>query len=281
MLRILGCFLLFFCCASSLHAQQAAYDPYAKEPVILNPVAPDGTLIWPSFYKSANTKAKFDGLFACGTCRGTNPRINGIISSNKLSVNELSEGTVLGYCVAVAPGTCTIRDITGQITTLVTHPMHATKISVVGPMNAHGLSEGLTVRFEAKVNEKNMGIDPLEALDVFTPNADTKIPPVQLNRLHTMIGTISRWEEKRQRVTISTDKTHRYVFTLAKHAKINVEASTMNLIFPGDEVSAKGKLYLGVGTGTQSTIFASHIEAKKDPSPLPNVVAKEEEPEQK
>ena len=264
MFRFIGCFIL--CCGFSLVAQaqvEPPYNPYADPSGNAPPIAADGSLNWPSFFKSAGKEAKYQMLFAIGNCKGTSKPIVDDMKQNKVNVNALQEATISGRCVSIAPGTCTLLEASGLGITLMTHPAGVSKINVVGTMPIAGLAAGMTVRFEGKVNGKNLGVEPLGELEVLTPNADLKIPSVVTDRQQIIVGNVIKYEEKRRRLTVAPDKTHRYIFVLAENAKVDVNAHTLNLIFVGDEVTAKGRAYSGEGSATQVTLFASQIDAKK------------------
>ena len=85
--------------AAAASAQINAYNPYADSQEHLPPVAPDGTLRWGTFYKSAALQQAYERLWNLGACRGTNKAITVPVEMNKVAIDSLPEEDFRGIVV--------------------------------------------------------------------------------------------------------------------------------------------------------------------------------------
>ncbi|HTN77161.1 MAG TPA: hypothetical protein VL096_18000 [Pirellulaceae bacterium] len=244
-------------------AQVAPYNPYAEPADDPSPVTADGKPNWPSFYKSAATQAKFQAYFEMGSCVGTRKSINNMLADNKVNINKLPEADVAGLASRNEKGTILLQEKSGQNAMVVAHPAGVSKISITGPLPITALQVGMTVRFLGKIDTKAQGTEPLAAMEVVSPSADLKPQELIAGQLSTVIGTITKLHGQHMQVKLATGKLHRATFTVTPETTVTVNASDLALIFPGDEVTAKGHLYAGQGTAAKKTVFADEIVVTK------------------
>jgi hypothetical protein len=259
-MRLLALSLLVLAVPSAAWAQVEPYNPYG--PTIKDSIAvlPDGRLNWPSFYKSADTEAKFRSLFAQGICTGTRKVTTTMLMENKVDVNYLPEVSVSGMALKVQPGVVMMVDSQGIAVAVVTHPANVTKVQVEGTMPAAGISVGMLVRLQASVDETGKGNEPINMLEIVSGNPEATISPVEAGKLQTIVAPISRAKGKILQLKLPSGKLRRLTFELADHPTINVNANAIGVILPGAELKAKGHVYEGQGSLAQRTLFASEID---------------------
>ena len=249
--------------ASTAAAQAPPYNPYAPTQEEALPVAADGTLNWPPFYKDKAMHDRFQDYFAIGACVGTNPIINNQLRDNKVDVNKLGETAVQGQVVSLTPGIVTITNGVGRRTLVVTHPAGVSKVSISGPMPARQLKPDMIVRFVGKVDSHGTGIDPVDSLDVVTPGADFKWPEIEADKLETVTAKIVKITGRKLLVQVPAGKFRRPTYMLTEEPRVNVDGSSIALTSAGDAVSAKGRSYQGVGAGGMQVVFASEVTITK------------------
>ena len=254
--------LVGLCCVHSAAAQ--VYNPYAKSDEQWASVKPDGTINWPPFFKSAAYEARFQSYFAMGSCVGTNPVINNALKNNKVDVNQLPEISVKGMATKLETGVVTIADATGKPMIVVTHPAGVSKVSVAGQMPARELKPDTPVRFLGRVDERGVGTDAVDKLEVFTPGPTFRWLPVEPRRVQSITGVVTKLTGQRLAVRVDTGKVRRLMLTLSPDAMCAVDASALGLVSPGDEITAKGHAYAaGAGTSGMQAVFAAEVTVSK------------------
>jgi len=242
-------------------AQSEPYNPYAPAVEDRMPaVAPDGKLNWPAFFKSVETEAKFQSLFAQGICTGTRKVTTVMLQENKVNVNRLPETAVIGMTLKVQPGIVMMVDVFGKSSALVTHPANVTKVHVTGTMPAAGIAPGMIVRMLASVDESGKGTEPIDSLEVVNGNPDVTAIAVEPGKLQTIVGVVTRAKRNTFQLKMASGKPRRLTFQLGESPTVNVDANSLAVILPGSEVKAKGHVYEGEGSLAGKTIFASEIE---------------------
>jgi hypothetical protein len=236
------------------------YNPYAPVEELAPPVAADGKLNWPTFYKSAATRQKFQRYFAIGACVGTNKEINARLLNNRVDIDKLGEKTVSGCVVRRLGGIVTIVDPTGTRFDLVTHPAGVSKVSVSGTMPVDRLRPGMTVRFVGQVDDRGMGSALLQSLTVVEPTANLRWPTVEAGRESGLTARVVRLTDDHLQVLVPVGKLRRLTFELGDETKVIVAADSLSLAAAGDVVRAKGHVYSGPGApGGKQLLFASEI----------------------
>jgi len=261
--RFLALALLAVCCVRTADAQ-GVYNPYAKSDEQWGSVKPDGSINWPTFFKSAAYEARFQSYFAMGSCVGTNQVINNSLKNNKVDVNLLPEISVKGMATKLETGIVTITDASGLPTIVVTHPAGLSKVNVAGKMPASQLQPNTPVKFLGRVDERGIGTDTIDHLEVFTPGPTFHWLPVEAKRVQTITGVVTKLTGQRLAVRVDTGKVRRLLVTLSPDAMCAVEASALGLASPGDEITAKGHAYTaGAGTSGMQAVFASEVTVSK------------------
>lgn len=276
MIRILACFFVWGIVATSAWAQ---FNPYGQQRGAAVPVMPDGTLNWPTFFKSPQLEAKFQALHELGSCRGTKMSINMMLENNKIHINQLNEAQIVGRVLAADAGFVAMVDQTGRPLTLITHPAGVTKINVTGKIPATALQAGMSIRLSAGVDEHSQGLERVEALDVITPTPDVKPKAVEPGRVQTIIGTITKMEGDKIRLNVAPGKMHRLTFQISDTTAVDVKGSALNLVSAGDEIQTKGRMYMGDGPLASRMLFVSEVNVTK--TFTPSVVAAANAPNNK
>jgi hypothetical protein len=265
-----------FCCVSAglgnaALAQLAPYNPYApSEDDSLPVVADDGKLNWPTFYKSAAIRTKFQSYFAMGSCVGTNKAINSLLANNQLDIDKLAMKTLTGRAVRAQGGVISMLDVTGKPIEVITHPAGVSRVKVDGPMGVESLAPRMFVRFVGQVDEHGSGVGTVDTLEVITPKADFRWREVEAGRRVTVTAQVLKIKDRRLQVQVPKGKIRRLAYLLDEQTKVTVDASDVALIAPGDAVSAKGHLYSGANP---PVLFADDVTATKGPQALVTEVA--------
>ncbi len=270
--RILACVAVCLGSAIVANAQFEKYNPYAQPEALEAAVTPDGKVNWPTFFRSAALKTKFDGYFKIGACRGTNPAINARLQNNEVDINELPKLTVEGVALGTQAGSIQVRDRSGSLFALVTHPAGVSQVCITGTMPVSHLKRGLIVRFEASVNEHGIATEPLSAMDVLSAGVEFTPKPVESGRTQTVIGTISRiLNSDRMQIAVVPGKLHRVTLVLKSDITISVNACQPELVAAGDLIKAEGHVYAPPGNSVSTTIFTDKLEVtKRDPRLIKN-----------
>jgi hypothetical protein len=249
--------------AGQAFAQTRPYNPYAASQDEFIPVAKDGKLNWPAYFKSKQLEDRFQSYFAMGSCCGTNQAINNMLRDNKVDVNQLPESSVLGAAALSDPGTVTLGDRSAGRTVVVAHPAGVTKINVFGEMPVSELKPDMVVRFLGRVDHRGTGTDLIEAIEVITPGPMFNWRPVEANREQTITGKVVRIQGPRLQVRVDAGKMHRLTFQVSDKTRVKVDGNSLGLISAGDQVSAAGHIFGGPSTGGSQIVFASEITVIK------------------
>jgi len=247
------------------------YNPYANAPQVLAPVAPDGTIQWGTFFKSAQLQLSYERLWNMGACRGTNKAITEPVEDNKLLIDRLPEAEFAGV-VQSANGTraggvvaFTDKGAVGQAPAYFAqlHPAGVSHLTVTGGISRGDLRPGMAVRIRATVDERGRGAEPLRAVTVVTPAADFAAEPVRPGKADAMIATIVSLRGPTLVVRVDAGKIRRLTLTLADDAVVTVDGARLDLVAAGDRIEVKGRLWSGAGSAGAGTIFASHATVTK------------------
>ena len=297
-LRVLTLFCLVFCsvaCCRPAAAQLSPYNPYADVQEPLAPVAPDGSLQWGTFFKSAALQQRYEQLWNLGACRGTNRRITEPVARNALSIDALPEGEFSGVVRhvggslrggAVAFVTGSDPAATPYLAQL--HPAGVSRLTVTGTVPLADIRPGLTVRCVATVDADGRGTEPLRQVDVITPPTDpgaTAVvdvitPPtepgataVEADRAGTVIGTVTSLRGGELVLRVAAGRLRRLRLPVTPDAVAVLDTSELSLVAPGDTVEVGGKVWRGEGSAGAGTVFAERLIVTKAASPAPVVAA--------
>jgi hypothetical protein len=251
-----------------------AYNPYA-DTQNLPPVAPDGTLRWGTFYKSAAIQQAYERLWNLGACRNTNKAITIPVEMNKVAIDSLPEedfrgivvgatgtlrGGMIAFTTAAAPG----PDAPTHVAAL--HPAGVSKLTVSGPLPVTALRPGLIVRVRTEVDSKGVGTQPLEQIDVITPPPGFKPVAIQAGRVESVMGTVVKRQADTLVLQVAAGRIRRLSLPIAPDAAVRVDASQLDIVAPGDLVTLTGRVWRGEGCLGEGTVFASAVTVSK-PSP--------------
>lgn len=259
MFRTISCLFLSLAAATSLQAQTQPYNPYAPEVQDKFPVTPDGEINWPTFYKSVGLKNRFQLYFAMGSCVGTRKDIVDALEKNKVDINELGERSFGGRVLAAQGGILTILDDAREKITVVTHPAGVSRVDVSGEMPVQKLQPGTMVRLIGSVDQHGVAREPLTALNVFTPDADTRFDAVTPGRKQTIVGQVLGLRGARLQIKVEPGQLHRLTFLVTRDCRVSVGAHDVRLISPGDHIVATGHVYSADKSGP--IVFANKVEA--------------------
>lgn len=255
--------------AAPAAAQLNAYNPYADSQQHLPPVAPDGTLRWGTFYKSAAMQKAYERLWDLGACRNTNMAITVPVEMNKVAIDSLPEqdfrGVVVGATGTIRGGMIAFTTAANDRSTFVAalHPAGVSKLAVSGPLPATALRPGLTVRIHAQVDKKGVATERLTTLDVITPPAGFKPTAVEPGRAGSIVGTVTRYSAGTLHLQLATGKIRRLTIPIAADAAVRVDAGQLDLVAPGDLVSLTGRVWRGEGCLGDGTVFTSVLTVTK------------------
>jgi hypothetical protein len=251
--------------------QGAAYSPYADSRQ-LAPVAPDGTIRWGTFYKTAAIQQKYEYLWSIGACRGTAPDIVATVNANKLEVDALPEtefiGTVRGVAGGLAGGVVAFAEAgkggqDDQPLVAQLHPAGVTRLAVSGRTSADILRPGLTVRFATTVDAKGFAREPLAALAVITPPQPMRAVAVVAKEPGTVVGTVTQIKKGTLAVRVNAGRIRTLSIPLAADAVVTIDATAPELAAAGDTIKLKGRLWTGEGAMGAGTVFASDVSIHK------------------
>lgn len=247
------------------------FNPYADAPAALAPVAPDGTIQWGTFFKSAELQLSYERLWNMGACRGTNKAITEPVQDNKLLIDRLPETQFAGV-VRAANGTRAggvvaffEKGAAGQAPAYFAqlHPAGVSHLTVTGGISLGDLRPGMAVRLRATVDERGRGTVPLPAVTVVTPAAGFKPEPVRPGKADDIIATIVSLRGATLVVRVDAGKIRRLTLTLADDAVASVDGARLDLVAAGDAIEVKGRLWSGEGSAGAGTIFASRLTVTK------------------
>lgn len=257
--------------ATPARAQLTLYDPYAESHEAPAPLAPDGTIQWGVFYKSATVQAAYQRLWNLGACRGTNRAITEPVNRNKMIIDRLPEaefeGTVVAATGELAGGLVSFTE--GQAgpraepLVVQLHPAGVTRLRVSGRVPAAVLKPGLVLRLVAEVDERGRAAEPLAAFDVVTPPAGFKPDPVRPGVREMIVGTVKRIHKDVLTLEVPAGTVRRLTFKIAPEAVATLDAGRLDLVAPGDSIHVTGRLWAGDGSMGAGTIFCSEVTITK------------------
>lgn len=263
-LLALLCAAVGICACPSLSlAQFGRYDPYAKPVDDLPPIAEDGTLHWPTYFRSAAMEARYQKLWHMGACGGTNKSITVPVEKNKLNIDTLPEVTVEGRVLKVETGGLLVQQADGQVDMVVTHPAGVSRIDVTGDVPASWLKPGLLVKLIGQVDEEGHGVEPLDSVDVISSPGDFAPPEVEPGVRRNVIAVVKSLRGNTLVVQTSSGTLRKLTFTLSDDAIAHLMTKAITFATVGDEVSATGHLYTVADRKPQRCIFASDVKVAK------------------
>ena len=250
--------------SATAFAQQAPYDPYAKPTEEdLTPVRPDGKLNWPPFFKTQALESRFQEYAAMGSCTGSRKDVVSKLSDNKVDVNRLPEKSLTGVAVKAGQGMLGITDSQRQSLLVLMHPAGVSKVSVTGTMSPADLRPGMMIRFAGRIDEHGKGLEPVEQIEVFTPEAGYKGKEVVADRQQKIEAAIVRAHGTVLQLMVKPGRLHKLTFQTNENPMVLVSDTTLSLVSAGDEVSTKGHTYSSAGANVVQVLFASEITVKK------------------
>ncbi|TWT34956.1 hypothetical protein [Blastopirellula retiformator] len=251
------------CFASNLFAQLGRYDPYAKPVDDLPPVSSDGTLHWPTYFRSAALEARYQNLWRMGACGGTNKSITVPVEKNKLSIDALPETSVAGRVLQVKPDSLMVLQADGKPAMIITHPAGVSHIEVTGDVPARLLKPGMLVRFLGEIDPQGHGVAPVDAVDVLSNAGDFAPPAAEPGHRVNVIGVVKSLHGKTLVVQTATGELRKLTFLLADEATAHLQTTELKYCGVGDQVAAKGRLYSVAGGKPERCVFASDVEVAK------------------
>ena len=266
---------------SVLNAAAEPFNPYAMPEAAVAPVAPDGTLRWGVFYKSAELQLAYERLWKMGACRGTSKAIMIPVAENKLVIDRLPEadfaGVVRGVSGGLAGGLVAFDDDDTTATYVAhLHPAGVTNFSTVGRAPATIVRPGMAVRIVAKVDGRGRGLEPLARFDIVTPPAGFTPDEVRPDRVERIVGVVTNVRGRTMLVHVDAGKLRRLTFTVADDAVATIDAASPSLVGPGDRVEIRGRLWTGEGCHAAGSVFASRVTVTKTvperPEPAPAAI---------
>lgn len=264
--RLLPSIVLAGCLVTPVAAEQ--FNPYALPEAVVAPVAPDGTLRWGTFYKSAEMQLAYERLWKMGACRGTSKAITEPVENNKLVIDRLPEadyaGVVQGVAGGLAGGLVAFADDDAKAMYVAhLHPAGVSSFSVTGRSPAAIVQPGMAVRIVATVDSRGRGGEPLGKFDIVTPPAGFVPDEVRPGRVERIVGVVTNVRGRTMQVRVDAGKLRRLTFTVAEDATVTIDAASPNLVAPGDRVEIRGRLWTGEGCHGAGSVFASRVTVTK------------------
>ena len=249
--------------AASAVAQGAGPSPYSKED-FGPPVQPDGSLHWPTFFKSQKFELYYQTLWMTGSCQGTSPHITVPATNNRVDIDQMPEGEISGRVARVGPGTLEIVAGGGLSATVLTHPAGVSRVSVKGDCPAAALQPGMIVRFVGSVNSRGDGEETLSELEIVTVPADYEYPSVEAGESRTITAKVAGLRKQLLMLEVEAGSLRKLRFRLADRAVAHVDGNHLALASVGDMVTAKGRLYSAIEEKkTRNFVFASDVNVEK------------------
>ncbi|UUO05039.1 hypothetical protein M4951_16805 [Blastopirellula sp. J2-11] len=271
MLRFVLALLCAATCSCALPqpvlAQLGPYNPYAKPMDDAPPVAADGTLHWPVFYRSTKMELKYENLHNLGACLGTNKSVTVPVEKNKLNIDTLPEVSVSGRVVQIGKGSMLLQQADGKIDMIVTHPAGVSRVDVTGDVPAAWLKSGMLVRFLGQVDSHGHGAEPLDAIDVMSTPGDFAPPEVAPGHRQNITAVVKSLRGKTLVVTTLNGTLRKLTFTLSEEAIAHLMTQELEYASLGDELTAKGHLYTVAGAKPDRCVFASDVTVSKHATP--------------
>jgi hypothetical protein len=258
---------------SQASAQQKPFNPYEDENADLIAITPDGKINWPTFYKSAAIKAKFDWMFATGSCRGTNPDLNAVIINNKVNVNLIAEEEYTGVVQSNVGGNLIVLDKDKIPTSIMTHPKGVSKIEVNGPFTLKQLRTGMLVRMTAKINDDGTSDMAVPAIEIFSTKPDYPFAEITAGERNMFAARVVALRDKTLELRVDAGKLRKLKVPVDEETVVTLNMDDLNLASPGDKIEVKGHLYAGPGCTAKQGIFANKVLVTK-PIVLDKIPAK-------
>lgn len=259
-LAVLGAMVFALLLTSPLSAQSASYDPYAPQ-VEEPPISADGTLHWPTFYRSKSLEASYENLWMLGACQGTNKRITIPVANNRVDIDRLPEGKVEAMVLKVGNGRLFVRQTDGTTSTLATHPAGVSRIHVTGDVSARLLTPGIGVRLVSTVNESGHSLDRLSKLDIVTIPPGYQPDPVVPGKRQSIVAVVVGLRGDHLVLKTPAGSLHRLSFLISDETIAHIDAKDLKYASVGDKVEAKGHLYRG--QNNERWVFASDVTVTK------------------
>ena len=255
----------------SAHGQLTPYNPYADTQEAPAPLAPDGTIQWGVFFKSAALQKSYQRLWNLGACRGTNRAITEPVNRNKVIIDRLPEadyeGVIVGASGTLAGGLIAFTEHAaaggGEPLVVQLHPAGVTRLRITGRMPAAVLQTGMVVRLVTEVDDRVRSSEPISAFDIVTPSGDYKPDPVRPDSRGMIVGTVKQIHNDVLTLTVPAGKLRRITLTLAPDAVATITAARLDLAAAGDTISVTGRLGGGEGAMGAGIIFASDVTLTK------------------
>ena len=253
--------------AASARAQGVPYNPYVDSQP-LPPLAPDGTIQWGTFFKSAAIQKKYEHLWNLGACRNTNPDITIPVAANRLDVNALPEEEFTGTVQAVTGGLAggTVAFVRGRpdepplVAQL--HPAGVTRSIVTGRSTPAILRPGMTVRLTTTVDAKGRAVEPVREFEIISPPGD-RPAPIVAGTPGVVVAVVSQVRKGVLDLRVDGGRIRRLLVPLADDAVVTIDAAEPQLMSPGDAIEVKGRLWTGEGSTGAGLVFASDVRVRK------------------
>lgn len=254
-------------------AVPAAAQGYGAPDLPPPPIAPDGTIQWGTFYKSAAMQQAYERLWKLGACRGTNKRITVPVENNKMRIDALPEeefrGTVKAATGTVAGGMIAFTKAgdppaNGPVYVAQLHPAGVSALHVSGPASSADLATGMIVRLQAIVDDSGKGLDAVETVEIITPPEGFQPPSVTPQSRGEIVGRVASVRGNKLIVRIASGPIRQVVLPLADDVVVRFDAAQVEYVSPGDVVELTGRLWSGEGAMGAGTIFASSLTITKN-----------------
>jgi len=258
--------------AATAAGQAVPYNPYVDSQGPLVPVAPDGTIRWGVFYKSATLQKNYERLWNLGACRGTNKAITIPVAANKLQVDELpeaefrgvvrgAEGTSAGGLVAFVENPAAGDDEPPLVAQL--HPAGVSRLVVVGESSADIVRPGMTVRLATVVDARGRAAAPVRRLEIVSPPTDVRPVGIVAGEPTTVMATVTQVRDGVLGLQLDAGRIRRLAIPLDPEAVATIDAAAVELVSAGDAIHVKGRLWTGEGAFGAGTVFASDVLVRK------------------
>jgi hypothetical protein len=248
-------------------AQQKPFNPYADDNADLIAITPDGKINWPTFYKSAAIKAKFDWMFSTGSCRGTNPDLNAVIINNKVNVNQIAEEEYTAVVQSNTAGNLIVLDKNLVPTNVMIHPKGVSKVEVNGPYTLKQLRTGMLVRLTAKINDDGSSDQSVPSIEIFSTKPEYPFAEIETGERTTFAARVVALRDKTLELRVDAGKIRKLKVPVDESTVVTLNMDDLNLASPGDKLEVKGHLYAGPGITAKQAIFANKVVVTKPAQP--------------
>lgn len=268
-------FLLFATVLGQFSSSACAqpYNPYADSQESFAPVAPDGTLRWGTFYKSAALQKSYERLWNLGACKGTNKAITIPVARNKLVIDNLPEesftgrvrganGSLAGGLIAFSEGNA--PDPAAPVLVAQLHPAGVSRLEINGRAAVQSIKPGMTVRLRTTVDEKGRASEPVRSIELVSTPADFTPDAVRPDVRETVVGTVTLFRNGLLMLKVDAGRIRRLAIPVVDQPDVTItSASQLELVDPGDEILITGRRWSGEGAMAAGTVFASSLSVNK------------------